>query len=111
MKALDLLNELRSQITSKSDKGQKKVFYEKYANTKPDYFKEASAMLENYGYLAAPVIQAMTDCERDRLGNTVVATVPFSSINARTYKADNKPIKRGSAERSAYDGRCRPVCG
>ena len=40
MKALDLLNELRRQITSKPDKGQEKVFYEKYANTKPDYFKE-----------------------------------------------------------------------
>ena len=55
--------------TSKPDKGREKVFYEKYANTKPDHFKEAPAMLENYGvFLAAPVIQAMTDCERDRRG-------------------------------------------
>lgn len=90
MKAVDLLSELKSQITIKPDKGQVKVFEEKYANTKPEHFEEASAMLENYGdFLAAPVIQAMTDCERDRLGNTVVATVPLSSINARTYKADN----------------------
>ena len=90
MKALDLLNELRSQIASKPDKWQEKVFDEKYANTKPEFFEKAAAMLENYGdFLAAPVIQAMTDCERDRLGNTVVATVPLSSINARTYKADN----------------------
>ena len=85
MKAVDLLSELKSQITIKPDKGQVKVFEEKYANTKPEHFEEASAMLENYGdFLAAPVIQAMTDCERDRLGNTVVATVPLSSINART---------------------------
>ena len=78
MKALDLLNELRSQITSKPDKGQEKVFYEKYANTKPDYFKEASAMLENYGHLAAPVIHEMTDCERDRLGKKKLVQEPFT---------------------------------
>lgn len=90
MKALDLLSKLKSQITSKPDKGQVKVFEEKYANTKADYFEQASGMLENYGdFLAVPVIQAMTDCERNRLGNTVVATLPLSSINARTYKADN----------------------
>lgn len=49
MKAVDLLSELKSQITIKPDKGQVKVFEEKYANTKPEHFEEASAMLENYG--------------------------------------------------------------
>ena len=90
MKAQDLLNILQSQITSTPDKEQMKVFEEKYANNKAEIFEKASTMLENYGeLLAAPVIQVMTDYERGRLGNTIVAAVPLSSINARTYKADN----------------------
>ena len=90
MKAQDLLSELKSQITRKPDKGQAKVFEEKYTNTKAEIFEKASDMLENYGdLLASPVIQVMTDCERGRLGNTIVAAIPLSSINARTYKADN----------------------
>lgn len=90
MKAQDLLSELKSQITRKPDKGQAKMFEEKYANYKAEIFEKASAMLENYGeLLSSPVIQVMTDCERGRLGNTIVAAIPLSSINARTYKADN----------------------
>ena len=90
MKAQDLLSELKSQITMKPDKGQAKVFEEKYTNTKAEIFEKASALLEDYGeLLASPVIQVMTACERDRLENTIVATIPLSSINARTYKADN----------------------
>ena len=93
MKAQDLLSELKSQITMKPDKGQAKVFEEKYTNTKAEIFEKASALLEDYGeLLASPVIQVMTACERDRLGNTIVATIPLSSINARTYKADNNDI-------------------
>lgn len=34
MKAQDLLKELKSQISSTPDKGQMKVFEEKYANNK-----------------------------------------------------------------------------
>lgn len=90
MNAQDLLSELRNQISSKRDKWQAKVFEEKYANTKAEIFEKASALHENYGdILATPVIQAMTDCERDRLEHTIVVTIPLSSINARTYKADN----------------------
>ncbi len=90
MKAQDLLSELKNQISWKRDKWQAKVFEEKYANTKAEIFEKSSALHENYGdILATPVIQAMTDCERDRLGHTIVATIPISSINARTYKADN----------------------
>lgn len=90
MNAQDLLSELRNQISRKPDKWQKEVFEEKYANFNAEIFEKASAMHENYGdILAAPVIQAMTNCERERLGHTIVATVPLSSINARTYKADN----------------------
>ena len=40
MKAQDLLSELKSQITRKPDKGQAKVFEEKYTNTKAEIFEK-----------------------------------------------------------------------
>ena len=87
MKASTLLTTLKSRIAS--TECQTDILTEKYGEFKEKYMEEAADLLENYGsILADPIIQAMTDVEKEKLRETIIAVIPLDSVNAR-YKAND----------------------
>lgn len=89
MKAIDLLDEIKNQIICKPEEEQSDALTHKYGNQKDGFMNDAASIVENYGnILSAPIIQVMTDLEKKQLGETVIASIPLHTINARTYRAD-----------------------